>query len=132
MDSNLNDITGFPPELIALQEKALDFAIEKGRADRFDRRMLTYFFMAIVGLTFVALLIMLIPLALGAALPPACVHVLGRLATPTVTAAGCGLLMVASALTGAGRRGAGASLLLMGRSALGNIRRALGSGLGVR
>lgn len=132
MDSNLYDGTGLTPELIALQEKALDFAIEKGRADLHDRRMLTYFFMAIVGLSFVALLVMLVPLALGAALPPAYVHVLSRLATPTLTAAGCGLLMVASALSGAGRRGAGASLLLMGRSALGNIRRALGSGLGIR
>ena len=132
MDSNLNDTTGLTPELIALQEKALDFAIEKGRADILDRRRLTYFFMAIVGLTFVAFLAMLVPLAVGAALPPAYVHVLGRLGIPTVTAAGCGLLMLASALTGAGRRGAGASLLLMGRSALGNIRRALGSGLGVR
>ncbi|HEX8688513.1 MAG TPA: hypothetical protein VF736_14385 [Pyrinomonadaceae bacterium] len=132
MDSNRNDGTGFPPELIALQEKALDFAIEKGRADLLDRRRLTNFFMAIVGLSFVALLVMLVPVALGAALPQAYFYVLGRLATPTLTAAGCGLLMVASALSGAGRRGAGASLLLMGRSALGNIRRVLGSGLGMR
>jgi len=132
MDSNRNDAAGLTPELIRLQEKALDFAIEKGRADLHDRGMLIRFFMAIVGLSFVALLVMLVPLALGAALPPAYIHVLGRLATPTLTAAGCGLLMAASALSGAGRRGAGASLLLMGRSALGNIRRALSSGVGVR
>lgn len=132
MDSNHYDGTGVPPELIALQEKALDFAIEKGRADILDRRKLTNFFMAIVGLSFIAFLVMLVPVVLGVSLPSAYVYVLGLLATPTVTAAGYVLVMLASSLSGARRRGAGASFLVMGRSALGNIRRALGSGLGMR
>ena len=118
--------------MIALQEKALDFAIEKGRADILDRRKLIHFFMAMAGAAFIALLVMLVPMVLGAALPPAYFYVIGLLAAPTVTAAGCVLVMMASSLSGARRRGAGASFLVMGRSALGNIRRALGSGLGMR
>src|SRR3712207_7953693 len=43
MDSNRNDAAGLTPELIRLQEKALDFAIEKGRADLHDRGMLIRF-----------------------------------------------------------------------------------------
>lgn len=132
MDSTRYDRPELPPELIALQEKALDFAIERGRADISDRRKILYLFIAMAGAAFVTLLVMLIKMLFGMTPPSAYVYVIGLLAAPTVTVAGCVLGVVAMSLSDAGRRGAGASLLVLGQSALGNIRRALGSGLGVR
>jgi hypothetical protein len=125
MDLTCTDGTGLPPELVSLQEKALDFDIEQGRADIDLRRKVTYFLMGVIGSAFIFLLVMLVLTFLGAASPP--LPVIGGFMAATVTGAGYMLSKVVSSLSGKGRADASDSLVTLGRSALSNVRRALGS-----
>jgi hypothetical protein len=125
MDLTRTDGTGLPPELVSLQEKALDFTIERGRADIDLRRKVTYFLMGIIGSAFIFLLIMLVLTFLGVASPP--LPVIGGFTAATVTGAGYMLSKVVSSLSGKGRADAGDSLITLGRSALNDMQHAFGS-----
>ena len=64
--------TGYPKLPLkneSLQEKALDFAIEKARSEITMRKQLTYFLMGLVGSAFLVLTVMLIFFLLGKAIP---------------------------------------------------------------
>jgi hypothetical protein len=121
MDLTRTDGTGLPPESVSLQEKALDFAIEQGRADIDLRRKVTYFLMWVIGSAYIFLLVMLGLMFLGAASPP--LSVIGGFAAATVTGAGYKLTKVVLSLFGRGRADASESLVMLGRSALNDMRR---------